>query len=55
MEALRRYKKHYKLRARQHKGELALVCAKHFEGLEVNEMDVIDMFSMITKSSRTAS
>eukprot|EP00276_Gloeochaete_wittrockiana_P018179 CAMPEP_0184341184 /NCGR_PEP_ID=MMETSP1089-20130417/9813_1 /TAXON_ID=38269 ORGANISM="Gloeochaete wittrockiana, Strain SAG46.84" /NCGR_SAMPLE_ID=MMETSP1089 /ASSEMBLY_ACC=CAM_ASM_000445 /LENGTH=88 /DNA_ID=CAMNT_0026669347 /DNA_START=71 /DNA_END=334 /DNA_ORIENTATION=- len=44
ISALKRYKKHFKLRVRLNKQELQLVAAKHFQEITVNEADVIKHF-----------
>lgn len=51
--ALKRYKKHYRLKTRHNstKAELANAVRMHFENINVNEFEVIDIFLMKVKTT----
>jgi len=51
--ALKRYKKHYRLKTRHNstKAELANAVRLHFENVHVNEFEVIDIFLMKVKTN----
>lgn len=51
MEALKRYKKSYKLRGRFNKSELVTAASTHFAQVTVNEYDVINTFVNLLKQN----
>eukprot|EP01133_Synstelium_polycarpum_P007025 gene7025-8167_t len=52
VSALKRYKKHYRLKTKHNstKDELASAVRSHFDGLPVNEGEIIESFMVKVKS-----